>query len=160
MARRVFGIATLLVIAVVAVGGAAANLEVGLGTGPSVSLALSWDLSSNLVLGTSFVMSFGPGLGQAGLATLQTPSYTAGIFARFQFRSRVSPISPYVGAGAQLGFHYGRDISTMLTFMSGVRVDVTPNLYILGEGTLIIQIADIVSLRWRIWLKAGLVFPF
>lgn len=159
MARRVLGITALLVIAVVTAGGAAANLEVGVGTGPSVSLASTWDLSPNLVLGASFAVSYGSGLSQTVSVTLQTPSYTVGIFLRFQFRFPASPISPYFGAGVQFHFH-GTDISTMLTFMSGVRIDVTPNFYVLGEGTLLVPIGDVAGWSWRIWLKAGFVLPF
>jgi hypothetical protein len=159
MARRVLGITALLVVAVVAAGGMAANLEVGVGTGPSISLASTWDLSPNLVLGASFAVSYGSGLSQTGSVTLQTPSYTVGIFARFQFRFPASPISPYFGAGIQLRL-YESDISTLLTFMSGVRIDVTPNFYVLGEGAVMMPIADIADSSWRIWLKAGFVFPF
>lgn len=159
MAQRVLGITALLVVAVVAAGGMAANVEVGLGTGPSISLAATWDLSPNLVVGASFAVSYGSGLSQTPSLTLQTPSYTVGVFARFQFRFPASPISPYFGAGIQVRL-YEADISTMLTFMSGVRIDVTSNFYVLGEGTLIIPIADVTGWMWRIWLKAGFVLPF
>ena len=159
MVRRVLGMTALLVAAVVAAGGMAANLEVGLGTGPSVSIASTWDVSPNLVLGASFAVSYGSGLSQTPSLTLQTPSYTVDIFARFQFRFPASPISPYFGAGIQFRL-YESDISTMLTFMSGFRIDVTSNFYVLGEGTLIIPIVDVASWSWRIWLKAGFVFPF
>jgi hypothetical protein len=159
MPRRVLGITAILVIAVVTAGGMAANLEVGVGTGPAVSLATTWDLSPNLVLGASFVVSYGSGLTQTLSVTLQTPSYTVGVFARFQFRLPASPISPYFGAAVQFRL-YERVTSTVLTLMSGVRIDVNPNFYVLGEGTLIVPIVDIANWNWRIWFKAGFVFPF
>ena len=136
----------------------AIDLDARIGTGPSVMIVASWDISSNLSIGASFGAVFS-GAVQTGSATIQTPSYTVGICAMYSFLPKTSRIRPYVGIGGTLDFGGGTIVPLLETTL-GLRAAVTPNIYLLGEASAYFSITDIADWYWRARLGIGSHFRF
>ena len=157
MTTKLYLVTAVLVVAY-AMTGLGVGLEIGVGTGPSVSFAATWDLSPNLALVTSFGVVFG-GRVQTGSSTVQTASYTVGVEMRYYIRLASPSIRPYLGLGAfaQIG---GGNVSVLLASSAGVQIRMLPNIYLFGEGVVFVPILDVSEWYWRLKLGAAFRFEF
>jgi len=148
----------VVLVAIPVFSSMAIDLDARIGTGPSAMIVASWDISSNLSIGASFGAVFS-GAVQTGSATVQTPSYTAGIRATYSFLPGTSRIKPYVAIGGTLDFG-GGTVFPLLETTLGIRAEVTPNIYLLGEASAYFRITDISDWYWRARLGIGFHFRF
>lgn len=148
---------TIALVAAFAVTGLAIGLEIGVGTEPSVSFAATWDLSPSLTILVSLGAAFGGDV-QTGPLNAQAVSYAAGVELRYRIRRfALSSVSPYLGLGAfaQLS---GGDMSVLLSSSAGMQIRILPNIYLVGEGSVLMPILDVSGWYWR--LKLGVGFRF
>jgi hypothetical protein len=138
---------------------AAVDIEVGVASGPSLSLAAQWEILPNLSLVTSMGVSFGGG-GQTGSATLQTASYALGIELRYAIPLPWKGIRPYVGLGALLQLGGGGGTQLFVSSSAGLRVNVHRNIYLFGEATSLASLSSTVDWAWRLKIGAGFCLRF
>lgn len=151
---------TLLLLSISpALTGIAANLEARIGTGPSIAIDATWDISPNLGIAASFGADFGGGAVQTGSATVQTPSYTIGMRVTYRFLPETSRIRPYFGFGGHLALQ-GTTFSPLLETLMGVHTQLTRNIYLLGEASAYFPIPDVASWYWRAYLGIGFRLRF
>ena len=152
---RILVIVTAL-IASAAVVGAASGVEIGAGTEPSISFAVTWDVSPSFTVALSLGAIFEQGT-QTGSFTVQSASYTVGLEARYVIQLATPLVRPYLGFGAYL--QMGDAGTSMLMSSSiGVQVRMLPGIYLFSEGTAIVPILDPTAWFWR--LKLGVGFRF
>ncbi len=152
---RILFIVAAVVISSVTVA-VASGVEIGFGTEPSVSFAVTWDVSPSFTIALSLGAVFDQGT-QTGSFTVQSASYTIGLEARYVVVLATPLVRPYLGFGAYLQMG---DAGTSMLMAStiGVRVRMLPGIYLFSEGTAIVPILDPTAWSWR--LKLGVGFRF
>lgn len=156
--RATVFLVSAVVLLATAAAASAADLEIGVGTEPSVSLAAVWDLSPSLSVAVSFGAVFGNGV-QTGSFTLQTASYILGVEARYNVRLATPIVEPYLGLGAFVRAQGGA-AEVLMSSSVGARIRVLPNIWLIGEGTAFVPIFDIAEWTWRLKLAVGFRFAF
>lgn len=158
MKKRIVLILAALVI-LPTLAGMAIDLEARIGTGPSLMVTAAWDISSNLSIAASFGASGFASTVQTGSSTVQTPSYTVGIRATYTFLPKTSRIRPYFGIGGNLDFT-GGTLTPFLETTLGLRAEITPSIYVLGEASAYFRIPDVADWYWRARLGIGFHLRF
>ena len=137
----------------------AIDLQASIGTGPSAMFTAAWDISPNLSIGASFGVSGFGGTVQTGSATVQTASYTVNMRATYTFLPEGYRIRPYLGIGGSIDFGGGALIPYIETTL-GLRAEITPSIYVLGEASAYFRIPDVADWYWRARLGIGFHFRF
>lgn len=158
MRSRVFVVLALLVTAL-AVGGMAISLETMIGTDPSATVAVVWDVSSNFSVAAAFGIGGFNSTLQTESTTVQSPSYTLGLNATYRFLPNTSSVRPYLGIGASLSFAE-EEVAPFLEAFVGARIAMTPSIYSFGELAVALDVSDIVDSYWKARLGVGFHLRF
>jgi hypothetical protein len=157
MRCRLFVVITFVALAAVAVQGLGADLEIFAGSGPTIGVASVFDFTAHLSGSFLLSVTFGGDSVQTGSSVVQTPSLRIGFRVMYKPLPEGSPLQPYVGAGigAEL---VGNRLRSLLDAVLGVRVQLTPRVYLVGETFLGLPPTEIASRYWRVTIGIGIRF--
>lgn len=156
--KTFFCIVCLCILSVTFIGGAI-SLEAKVGTEPSLTALVGWNVSSNLSLAVSLGLHLGGWGTQTDSTLLQTPSFMIGLGARYQSGGPDEVLSPYMGVGGHIGFQ-GAQTKAFLEALFGVRLRFTESFYLLGEVCLWVPVPNIPDWYWSLRLGAGFRLRF
>lgn len=158
MGRRLV-LVSLAVLALSTGATMAADVGLGIGAGPSISLVSDWDITSRWVVTTSIGISLGAGRVQTGSGTVQSPSLTLGVAVKYCFAAVDSPFVPYAGIGATLRVSTGTLRLEVEPFV-GLKIRPVRFLSVFGEIGILVPLSNLDAWRWdpRIGLALRLGF--
>lgn len=139
--------------------GEATTVEAKIGTEPSLTVLVGWDVSPNLSLAVSLGFYFGGWGIQTDSTMLQTPPFTIGLGARYQIGGPEDALTPYLGVGGHISFQ-GAQTKAFLEALLGVRFRLSKSFYLLGEVCWWVPVPNVADWHWSLRLGAGVRLRF
>jgi len=137
--------------------GQATSLEtkVGIDSSSNVSFAFQAEADVSSSMSIAFVVE----TSLAGIGATQTSSTSIGLRGKWYLASKDAQFVPYLGFGGHMKME-GTTTTYLIETFAGARVNLTPNVYLLGEGAIFMPIADPANYYWKFYTGLGFVLRF
>jgi len=137
--------------------GQATSLEAKVGIDSSSNLSFAFQAEADI--SSSMSIAFVVETSLAGIGATQTSSTSIGLRGKWYLASKDAPFVPYLGFGGHMKME-GTTTTLLIETLAGARVNLTPNLYLLGEGAIFMPIAEPTAYYWKFYAGLGFVLRF
>jgi len=137
--------------------GQATSLETKVGIDSSSNLSFAFQAEADV--SSSMSIAFVVETSLAGIGATQTSSTSIGLRGKWYLASKDAQFVPYLGFGGHMKME-GTTTTYLIETFAGARVNLTPNVYLLGEGAIFIPIADPTAYYWKFYTGLGFVLRF
>jgi len=135
----------------------ATSLETKVGIDSSSNLSFAFQAEGDI--SSSMSIAFVVETSLVGLGATQTSSTSVGLRLKWYLASKDAQFVPYLGFGGHMKMEGTTTTYLLETFVGG-RLNVTPNIYLLGEGAIFWPVATPADYYWKFYTGAGFVINF
>ena len=137
--------------------GQATSLETRVGIDSSSNLSFAFQAEGDI--SSSMSIAFVVETSLVGIGATQTSSTSVGLRAKWYLASKDAQFVPYLGFGGHMKME-GTTTTYLVEAFVGGRVNVTPNIYLLGEGAIFWPVAAPADYYWKFYTGLGFAIDF